>query len=240
MSPATPGKRTLQFPYRGATAGLPVVDTWCILRTARKARSGTRSLRWRSYATPQDDRGGVGHRGVMSTPHGQRNRCRSPKKQFFVAGGGGFIGGHLTKRLLEDGLRVRCVDIRPIDKWEQVFADAENIVADLRIHQSCQKACEGVSEVYNLAADMGGMGFLERNKACCMVSVLINTNLLRAAREARVERYFFASSACVYSPKNVQGQDVVIFREEHVSPGDAVGGIWLGKAFFGTDVSVLP
>lgn len=113
------------------------------------------------------------------------------EKTVLVAGGGGFIGGHLTKRLLEDGSRVRCVDIRPIDKWEQVFAGAENLVADLRIHQSCQKSSEGVSEVYNLAADMGGMGFLERNRARCMVSVLINTNLLRAARKAQRGALFF-------------------------------------------------
>jgi nucleoside-diphosphate-sugar epimerase len=152
-------------------------------------------------------------------------------KTVLVAGGGGFIGGHLTKRLLDDGLQVRCVDARPIDQWQQVFNNAENSIADLRDHRPCRKACDGVSEVYNLAADMGGMGFLERNKARCMVSVLINTNLLRAAREARVDRYFFASSACVYSPANEQGQDVVMFREEHAYPAMPLEGYGWEKLF---------
>lgn len=104
------------------------------------------------------------------------------KKPILVAGGGGFIGGHLVARLLKDGYQVRSVDIKPMDEWYQVFDDAENVIADLKQSDSCHKACAGVSDVYCLAADMGGMGFIENNKALCMLSVLINTHLLQAAR----------------------------------------------------------
>src|SRR4051812_37125151 len=96
-----------------------------------------------------------------------------------VAGGGGFIGGHLIARLRNEGCgRIRSVDVKPIHDWHQVFDDVENVVLDLKLRETCQAACEGVSRVYNLAADMGGMGFIENNKALCMLSVLINTHLL--------------------------------------------------------------
>src|SRR5687767_11237953 len=117
-----------------------------------------------------------------------------------VAGGGGFIGGHLVGNLLKRGYtNVRVVDIKPVEEWYQVFGQAENVVADLKLRENCISACEGASEVYNLAADMGGMGFIENNKALCMLSVLVNTHLLMASREAGVEKFFFASSACVYA-----------------------------------------
>src|SRR6476659_3052273 len=116
-----------------------------------------------------------------------------------VAGGGGFIGGHLVARLRAEGhTRIRSVDVKPIDDWYQVFDDVENVVADLKLREACEDACRGVGEFYNLAADMGGMGFIENNKALCMLSVLINTHLLQAAQEAKVDRFFYASSACVY------------------------------------------
>ncbi len=116
-----------------------------------------------------------------------------------VAGGGGFIGGHLVGSLLASGFAVRAIDIKPLGAWEQLDRRAENIELDLSLLEACQTAVQGVSRVYNLASDMGGMGFIEDNKALCMLSVLINTNLLRAARQAGVERYFFSSSACVYA-----------------------------------------
>ena len=99
-----------------------------------------------------------------------------------VTGGGGFIGGHLVRRLLEEGVDVRSIDRKPSSEWFQLHPDAENVTLDLRDADSCLQALRGVSDVYNLAADMGGMGFIESNKALCMLSVLINTHLLTAAR----------------------------------------------------------
>src|SRR5262245_61488191 len=101
-------------------------------------------------------------------------------KVVLVAGGGGFIGGHLVARLREQGVeRIRSVDVKPLDDWYQVFDDVENVQADLNLRDDCQKACRDVSDLYNLAANMGGMGFIENNKALCMLSVLINTHLLQ-------------------------------------------------------------
>ncbi len=116
-----------------------------------------------------------------------------------VAGGGGFIGGHLVADLLAQGKRVRSVDVKGQDDWYQVHGDAENVVLDLRDADACRTAVAGASDVWNLAADMGGMGFIENNKALCMLSVLINTHLLQASQDADVDRFFFSSSACVYA-----------------------------------------
>src|SRR3954453_2761576 len=116
-----------------------------------------------------------------------------------VAGGGGFIGGHLVGALLDQGRDVRSVDIKPEADWYQVHRAADNVILDLRDAQACHAALEGVGDVYNLAADMGGMGFIENNKALCMLSVLINTHLLQAALKHGAENFFFASSACVYA-----------------------------------------
>ncbi len=116
-----------------------------------------------------------------------------------VAGGGGFIGGHLVSTLLAHGHRVRSVDIKPIDDWYQRLPEAENRQLDLSEKAACLEALDGAAEVYNLAADMGGMGFIEANKALCMLSVLINTHLLTAARAHGVKKFFYASSACVYA-----------------------------------------
>lgn len=117
-----------------------------------------------------------------------------------VTGAGGFIGGHLVASLREKGAgRIRAVDIKPAGEWYQRFDDVENITLHLRDASACQKAAAGMDWIYNLAADMGGMGFIELHKAECMLSVLINTNLLVAARDAGCQRYFYASSACVYA-----------------------------------------
>src|SRR5262245_61149035 len=99
-----------------------------------------------------------------------------------VAGAGGFIGGHLVAKLLRQGVRVRAVDVKPLDSWWQIIPEAQNLQLDLQHADHCIAALEGAADVYNLAADMGGMGFIENNKALCMLSVLINTHLLLAAR----------------------------------------------------------
>lgn len=149
-----------------------------------------------------------------------------------VAGGGGFIGGHLVRDLLQNGFRnIRAVDIKPLDQWYQVFPEVENVVADLKDRQACVDACQGAWHVYNLAADMGGMGFIENNKALCMLSVLINTHLLMAAGEAGVDRYFYASSACVYNADKQRSADVVPLKEEDAYPAQAEDGYGWEKLF---------
>ncbi len=149
-----------------------------------------------------------------------------------VCGGGGFIGGHLISRLRQQsGIKVRSVDIKPIDQWYQVFNDVENTVADLQDLSSCRIACEDATDVYNLAADMGGMGFIENNKALCMLSVLINTHLLIASRDANVERYFFSSSACVYNAEKQTNAAVTPLRERDAYPAMPEDGYGWEKLF---------
>src|SRR5947209_6923726 len=113
-----------------------------------------------------------------------------------VTGGGGFIGGHLVRALLADGQSVRAVDVKPLDQWYQVHPDADNVRGDVSLLETARAAVADASVVYNLAADMGGMGFIENNRAACMLSVLTSTHVLMAAREVGVERYFYSSSAC--------------------------------------------
>ncbi len=117
-----------------------------------------------------------------------------------VCGGGGFIGGHLVADLRRQNVKkIRAVDIKPTSEWYQVFPDVENLQLDLQGKEACEKALAGADIVYNLAADMGGMGFIENNRALCMLSVLINTHLLMAAKKHSVKRFFYASSACAYA-----------------------------------------
>jgi GDP-D-mannose 3',5'-epimerase len=149
-----------------------------------------------------------------------------------VCGAGGFIGGHLAAGLLrEGGNRVRAVDVKPIDEWFQVFGEADNRVADLSDRQACREALKGARYVFNLAADMGGMGFIEANKARCMLSVLINTHLLLAAREHDVERFFFASSACVYAADKQMSTDVIPLKESDAYPAMPEDGYGWEKLF---------
>jgi GDP-D-mannose 3',5'-epimerase len=148
-----------------------------------------------------------------------------------VTGAGGFIGGHLVKDLLAKGHSVRAVDIKAHAEWHQVFSGADNRIADLREPEACNEAVAGVSRVYNLASDMGGMGFIESHKAACMLSVLINTHLLRAAAAADVERFFFGSSACVYAAEHQTSPDVTPLREEDAYPAMPEDGYGWEKLF---------
>ncbi len=148
-----------------------------------------------------------------------------------VAGAGGFIGGHLTARLLAEGLEVRAVDIKPMASWFQVHPAADNAVADLRERAACDGAVDGTGQVYHLAADMGGMGFIENNKAACMLSSLITTHLLLAARDLGVSRFFYASSACVYPAGRQSSTDVVALAESDAYPADPEDGYGWEKLF---------
>jgi nucleoside-diphosphate-sugar epimerase len=155
-----------------------------------------------------------------------------PNNIILVAGGGGFIGGHLVARLRTRGFtHIRCVDIKPIDQWYQVFDEVENVTSDLKDLDNCHRVCRGVREVYNLAADMGGMGFIETHKAQCMLSVLINTHLLIAARDVGVDRFFYASSACVYNADKQKSADVVPLCEADAYPAMPEDGYGWEKLF---------
>ncbi|MEM9556286.1 MAG: NAD-dependent epimerase/dehydratase family protein [Acidobacteriota bacterium] len=148
-----------------------------------------------------------------------------------VTGGGGFIGGHLVGSLARRGASVRAVDCKPLDDWHQRFDGVDSLQLDLRNLAACRRAVDGVGHVYNLAADMGGMGFIENHKALCMLSVLINTHLLLASRDAGVERYFFASSACVYNADKQKSPDVVPLAESDAYPAMPEDGYGWEKLF---------
>jgi nucleoside-diphosphate-sugar epimerase len=148
-----------------------------------------------------------------------------------VCGAGGFIGGWLVKRLLADGNEVRAVDIKPFIDWYQKHPEAENRVLDLKRISDCHTAVAGCSKVYNLAADMGGIGFIESHKVACMLNVLINTHLLMAASEAKVERFFFSSSACVYAADKQTNPSIRGLVEADAYPASPEDGYGWEKLF---------
>src|ERR1700683_3077528 len=142
-----------------------------------------------------------------------------------VCGAGGFIGGHLVKSLLVDGVDViRAVDVKPVRDWYQSSKQVENVEADLKDLQHCERAVDGATAVFNLAADMGGLGFIENNQALCMLSVLINTHLLMAVRRAKVSRFFYSSSACVYNADKQRDARVIPLKESDAYPAQAEDG----------------
>jgi nucleoside-diphosphate-sugar epimerase len=148
-----------------------------------------------------------------------------------VAGGGGFIGGHLVADLLGQGLSVRSVDVKPMSEWYQVHEDAQNVQADLSRLDNALAQTDGAREVYMLAADMGGMGFIENNKALCMLTVLTSTHMLQAAQQHGVERYFYSSSACVYAADKQTDPDITALKEADAYPAMPEDGYGWEKLF---------
>ena len=149
-----------------------------------------------------------------------------------VTGGGGFIGGALVSSLRQQGYkRIRAVDIKPLDHWYQRFNDVENLCLDLNEKENCEVAAQGARDIFNLAANMGGMGFIEKNKAICMLSVLINTHMLQAAVKHSVSRFFYASSACVYNGDKQKTFEAPSLKEEDAYPALAEDGYGWEKLF---------
>ena len=152
--------------------------------------------------------------------------------KILVCGGGGFIGSHFVQRMIKGGSNdIVCVDIKPINDWFQIFDNCENYSLDLKSYQNCLKVTSGVEHIYNFACNMGGMGFIENNKAECMLSVLINTNLLRAAIENKSKKYLFTSSACVYNAEKQKSTFVDSLKESDAYPADPEDGYGWEKLF---------
>jgi nucleoside-diphosphate-sugar epimerase len=151
--------------------------------------------------------------------------------KILVTGAGGFIGGHLVSRLVSQGLEVVAVDIKNTNDWYQISSDSRNIVLDMSRIENAYSCTEGIDEVYNLACDMGGMGFIENNKAKCMESVLINTHLLQASRENGVKKFFYSSSACVYASFHQNTLEFEPLREADAYPADPEDGYGWEKLF---------
>jgi GDP-D-mannose 3',5'-epimerase len=152
--------------------------------------------------------------------------------RMLVCGAGGFIGGHLVKSLRASGAReIRAIDIKPLDQWYQKTADVENLSLNLQDKNNCYLAAEGVDAVFQLAADMGGMSFIEKNRALCMLSVLTNTHMLLAARDRGVKGFFYSSSACVYNSDKQANPDVFALKEEDAYPALPEDGYGWEKLF---------
>src|ERR1044071_2068762 len=149
-----------------------------------------------------------------------------------VTGAGGFIGGAMVAGLRRQGYRqIRAGDIKPMAEWYQAFDDVENLVLDLNLKENCETAARGAAGIYNFAANMGGMGFIENNKALCMLSVLINTHMLQAAQQHGVPRFFYASSACVYNADKQLDPNNPGLKEEDAYPAMAEDGYGWEKLF---------
>jgi GDP-D-mannose 3',5'-epimerase len=149
-----------------------------------------------------------------------------------VTGAGGFIGGNLVGDLRARGYRrIRAVDMKPLEEWYQRFEDVENLSLDLNLKENCEKIAQGARDIYNLAANMGGMGFIEHNKALCMLSVLINTQMLQAAVKFGAQRFFYSSSACVYSGDKQKTCEAPSLKEQDAYPALAEDGYGWEKLF---------
>jgi len=151
--------------------------------------------------------------------------------KYLIVGAGGFIGGHLSKKLLKENNIVIGADIKPLELWFQNHENSENYSLDMQEYENCLKITKNVDYVINLACNMGGIGFIEKNKAECMLSVLINTNLLRACKENKVKRYFFSSSACAYNKDLQQDPEIDGLKEEDAYPAMPEDGYGWEKLF---------
>jgi GDP-D-mannose 3',5'-epimerase len=151
--------------------------------------------------------------------------------KYLVCGAGGFIGGHLVKNLMNEGNEVVCADIKPLEYWFQIFEENQNYALDLKEYENCLKVTKDVDYIYNMACNMGGMGYIENNKAECMLSVLINTNLLRACLVNNIKKYFYSSSACVYNAQKQKKTFVAGLKEEDAYPAEPEDGYGWEKLF---------
>ena len=153
-------------------------------------------------------------------------------RMIVVTGAGGFIGGNLVASLRQKGVtNIRAIDIKPFDEWYQMFDGAENLCLDLNLKENCEIAAKDAEDIYNLAANMGGMGFIEHNKALCMLSVLINTHMLQAAVKHGVGRFFYSSSACVYNGDKQKSFEAPSLKEDDAYPALAEDGYGWEKLF---------
>ena len=142
-----------------------------------------------------------------------------------VTGAGGFIAGSLVRHFHEKGFaRIRAVDKKPLPYWYQRVPGVECLSLDVSCEENCKRVCENAAEVYNLAADMGGMGFIERNRIECLRSILINTHMIEAAYRAGTQRYFFSSSACAYNTDLQKDPNVCALKESDAYPAMAERG----------------
>ena len=153
-------------------------------------------------------------------------------KKILVVGAGGFIAGHIIKKLLENGNSITAVDIKPKEYWFQDFDIVKNYYeTDMKLYDNCTKLTKNIDYIFNMACNMGGMGFIENNKAECMQSVLINTNLLIASKENKVQKYFFSSSACAYNISKQQDNFIEGLKEEDAYPANPEDGYGWEKLF---------
>ena len=151
--------------------------------------------------------------------------------KILITGAGGFIGGHLVNRLIENGHEVKGVDIKPLEEWHQVSKESKNFTRDMSLLENCMEMTDGMDEVINMACNMGGMGFIENNKALCMLSVLVNTHMLMACKKYKVKKYFFSSSACVYNAEKQKDPKITGLRETDAYPAMPEDGYGWEKLF---------
>ena len=153
-------------------------------------------------------------------------------KKILVVGAGGFIAGHLIKKLLQNENSITATDIKPKEYWFQDFDNAKNYYStDMKDINNCKKVTKNIDYVFNMACNMGGMGFIENNKAECMQSVLINTNLLISCKENKIKKYFFSSSACAYNKKKQEDVFIEGLKEDDAYPADPEDGYGWEKLF---------